>query len=347
MSVSKTNFTLERLTAMMLSCDIATTNAVRLYGAMEAYNDSVTAKKKRGSSGYMLWLNANREMIKGELEYEKLVGKEKVTLVAKKGGELWGLLEDIEKSEWNTKAREMRGVGEKKVRRVKFEYDVKDMSGDVQVNGYEGPTVGQLLSGKTSVGVGRGKGSFATLSDAVEAANNVGDCSGIVKGKGGYQLRTGRKLKSITDEMWKDYVKVWVKSSIDLEEEKSKASEKKVAEILSTVNSEIDEESVEDLEDLTENKPLDKNNKVDNSVEISNKSDESPKKVDNSVVEESDEELDEESDEDETDVIQWEYKGETYYVDNSNDMVYDGNQDEVGKRIKTKSGMYKLRLCKK
>ena len=67
---------------------------------------------------------------------------------------------------------------------------------------------------------------------------------------------------------------------------------------------------------------------------------------DEELDEDSDEELDEDSDEDETDVIQWEYKGTTYYVDD-NDMVYDQNEDEVGKRIKTKSGTYKLRLCKK
>ena len=127
----------------MESCDIPTTHALELYKAMESMNNALRAKKKRGSNGYMLWLKANREMIKSDhLDYESLVGKDKVTMVAKKGGELWGLLEDSEKEEWQTKARESCGDVAPKKARVKFEYDMKDMEGDVSVNGYEGPLVG-------------------------------------------------------------------------------------------------------------------------------------------------------------------------------------------------------------
>jgi hypothetical protein len=288
-------------------------------------NNALSGKKKRGSSGYMLWLNANREMIKSDhLDYESLVGRDKVTEVAKKGGELWNLLDDSEKDEWKAKARDSRGDVSPKKARVKYSYNVKDMEGDVLVNGYEGPLVGQYLNGKTSVGVGRGKGTFSTLSEAVEASDKLEDCSGIVKGKGGYQLRVGRKLKVVTDEMWCDYVKVWIKSSIDLEEEKSKASTKKVAQILSTEKIESESETEETEEKSKETEEESKETEED----------------DDSEEEESEEEA-------EFDVEEWEFKGTTYYVDPTTDTVYDKNQDELGKRRKLKSGTYKLVLNKK
>lgn len=57
-------------------------------------------KPKRPLSGYMLWLNENREKIKKENpDY-------KVTEIAKRGGELWRAMKD--KSEWERKAADAK-----------------------------------------------------------------------------------------------------------------------------------------------------------------------------------------------------------------------------------------------
>ncbi len=57
-------------------------------------------KPKRPLSGYMLWLNENREKIKKENPNYK------VTEIAKRGGELWRGLKD--KTEWEIKAADAK-----------------------------------------------------------------------------------------------------------------------------------------------------------------------------------------------------------------------------------------------
>lgn len=57
-------------------------------------------RPKRPLSGYMIWLNENREAIKAENPGAK------VTEVAKRGGELWRALKD--KREWEQKAAEAK-----------------------------------------------------------------------------------------------------------------------------------------------------------------------------------------------------------------------------------------------
>ena len=70
-------------------------------------------KPKRAQSSYMLWLADNREQIKkdhftdadGNLTLE---GRDKVTEVAKKAGELWKTLSDEDKSPYEAKAKELK-----------------------------------------------------------------------------------------------------------------------------------------------------------------------------------------------------------------------------------------------
>ena len=70
-------------------------------------------KPKRAQSAYMLWLNDNREKIKTEYFTDDdgnltLEGRDKVTQVAKKAGELWKTLSNDEKSPYETKAKELK-----------------------------------------------------------------------------------------------------------------------------------------------------------------------------------------------------------------------------------------------
>lgn len=70
-------------------------------------------KPKRAQSAYMLWLNDNREKIKTDHFTDKdgnltLEGRDKVTQVAKKAGEIWKTLSDDEKSPYQIKAKELK-----------------------------------------------------------------------------------------------------------------------------------------------------------------------------------------------------------------------------------------------
>tara|TARA_A100001015_G_C15043874_1_gene741922 strand:- start:3492 stop:4292 length:801 start_codon:yes stop_codon:yes gene_type:complete len=70
-------------------------------------------KPKRAQSAYMLWLNDNRDKIKTEHFTDDdgnltLEGRDKVTKVAKKAGELWKTLSDEAKSPYETKAKELK-----------------------------------------------------------------------------------------------------------------------------------------------------------------------------------------------------------------------------------------------
>jgi structure-specific recognition protein 1 len=68
---------------------------------------------KRAQSAYMLWLNDNRKKIKTEHFTDDdgnltLEGRDKVTQVAKKAGELWKTVSDEDKSPYKAKAEELK-----------------------------------------------------------------------------------------------------------------------------------------------------------------------------------------------------------------------------------------------
>jgi hypothetical protein len=95
---------------------------------------------KRPASSYMMWLKDNREKIIVEhFSDVELVGREKVTLVAKKAGALWKLLSEEDKSPWvekYTTAREeyMANRPEGSVKKsVDFDFSTKDWSPSSEV----------------------------------------------------------------------------------------------------------------------------------------------------------------------------------------------------------------------
>lgn len=303
-------------------------------------------KGGRGISGYMMWLNENREKIKADyFGEEELKGREKVTKIAKKGGELWGELEEDEKEEWNAKARESRGSVKPKTKKETWTYSCTVEEDEETPEDMSGPFVGYALVGKTTVGYGRGKGSFSKFSEALKAAREVEGCVGVTKGEGGYQLRAQERFVKITKEYFKDHVKSWVfgsKSEEELIVKKKESGKKKVSKILKKV-----EEKNEEHEKKKE--------MMKKKAEAAKKKEEMKKKKEEEMealkkqmaeLEEEDEESeiennDEESEDEELEVETWIFNEEEYLVDPGTNEVYDSEQNVIGKRVE-KDGHYLL-----
>jgi hypothetical protein len=272
---------------------------------------------KRPASSYMMWLKDNREnIILEHFSDVELVGREKVTLVAKKAGALWKLLSDEEKSPWEEKyttareeylANRPEGSGKKS---VDFDFSTKDSEETECPDGWNGPHPVKYLWGYTSVGRARGVGNFATLADAITAAEKLGDkCGGITKEKFGYTLRLGGELYQ---DLNKTYQVSWLKNVYNGKVKSPKRSP-------SPNRSPSPKSSLEsDEEDIVAPIP----------------------KISVPKTEPDEESEDDETDDEEISVEPWEYKGTTYLLDESTNIVYDyDNQEEIGRR--TKGGKFK------
>ena len=291
----------------------------KCYEALEGYYKDITKKTKRGRvSGYMMWLNDNRERIKSEYFKDvELTGRSKVTEIAKKGGELWKCLSEEEKLEWKSKASEKSGEMPKKEVKKKWSFELSNEEGDEEVEGFSGPHVGKYLKGVTENGRLRNKGTFETLSEAIRAAKLLGEkCGGVTKGRSGYQLREGIEMSEVTDKISHRYIKTWLRGDITEKKVEETKSKKKVKKVLKKKEEEKEEEVEEKEEEVEE-----KEEKVEEKEE---------------KVEEKEEEEESES-EDEEEVEEWEYKGTKYLMDPNTKIVYDyDTHDEIGKERKGK-----------
>ena len=309
----------------------------------------------RGASGYMMWLNENREKIKSEyFGDDELKGRDKVTKIAKKGGELWGDLEEDEKEEWNAKAREMRGSAKPKTKKLVWTYSCA-VEDDVETpEDMSGPFVGYALVGKTSMGYVRGKGSFAKLSDALDAAREVEGCVGVTKGEGGYQLRAQERFNAVTKEYFRDHVKSWVFGDKSVEEltlkKKLGGGKKKVAKILKKVEEAKNEPKKEAKKEPKKAAKKEPKKATEEMKALKKKMEELAKKAaeeeeDEVVEEDEDEEVennDEESEDEEVELETWIYDEVEYWVDPSTGEVYNGEQEVIGHRVE-KDGHYMLK----
>ena len=313
---------------------------------------------RRGASGYMLWLNENREKIKTDYFGDTLMGREKVTMIAKKGGELWGEMDEAEKEEWNSKARENRGSVAPKAKKVAWTYSCAVDDDAETPEDMSGPFVGYALVGKTSMGYVRGKGSFSKLSDALEAAREVEGCVGVTKGEGGYQLRSQERLVAVTKEYFRDHVKSWVfgeKSVEDMIGKKKEGSgKKKVAKILKKVAESVPKKvtkkvakkvpkkaATEEMEELKKKMA----ELAKKAAEESEVEEEAEEEVEEEVEEEAEEEVennDEESEDEEVELETWIFDEEEFWVDPSTNEVYNGEQKVIGHRVE-KDGHYMLK----
>jgi hypothetical protein len=285
-----------------------------LTGFYEEIMEAEKEKKKgnRGKTGYMLWLSENRASLKEEL------GGGKVTEVAKLGGERWKMLSEEEKSEWKDRARGMSV--EERVKKAKWSFDLKNNEGDDEkYEGWSVENVGYFLEGKTEAGTKRGEGSFMRLSEAIDAANKLGNgCGGIVKGNSGYTLKLSGEKKAVKDPIYKEYIKCWVKEDLEgVATYSEKKSKRKVAKILKKSE---EEEKVEEKEE-------------EEKEEV---------KAEEIFKEDEEEEEDEDSENEEPELEEYVYKGKTYLLDENTNLVYDyDTQDEIGRKKGAKVIFYK------
>ena len=108
-------------------------------------------KPKRAQSAYMLWLNDNREKIKTEHFTDDdgnltLEGRDKVTKVAKKAGELWKTLSDEDKSPYETQAKELK----EQYQRDKEAYESSSSPPPLESNGSDSDETSSNSKGKTT-----------------------------------------------------------------------------------------------------------------------------------------------------------------------------------------------------
>ena len=300
---------------------------------------------KRGLSGYMMWLNENRDRIRSEYFGDvELKGREKVTKIAKKGGELWGKMSEEEKCDWNGKALESRGSVVGKSKKEVWRYSCK-VEEDMDVpEDMSGPFVGYALVGKTSMGYVRGKGSFSQFSEAVNAARCVKGCVGVTKGEGGYQLRSQERFVKITKEYFRDHVKSWVfgeKNIEELIETKKERGKKKVTKILKKVEDDYEKKKKVETEKKKEMDALKKKKeeemkakkKEEKMRELKKKMAELEEEEDDVEEESEIENNDEESEDEEFEVETWIFNEEEYLVDPSTNEVYNLEQEIIGKRV--------------
>ena len=298
----------------------------RCYGALEGYYEEITknVKKrsgKRGKTSFMLWLSENREEIRekyfGGVE---LSGRSKTTEITKKAGEIWRGMSEESKEEWRERAKKESGEsgGEYVERcvRSKWEYKLEEKRDEDEScpDGYEGPFRGKYMLGLSN-GRKRGVGSFGTLSEAIDAANAMGEgCGGVTKDRGGYQLRMGGELREEMDKVKCEYMVSWRKKDCKCESKEEKKMKKSVKKLEEEVKGEEKEEEKEE-------------EKVEEEEEEEEEDEEEEE-------EEEEEESDDESD-DEEPVEEWVYKGKTYHVDKDQN-VCDEYGEMVGKRVGNK-----------
>jgi len=287
---------------------------------------------KRPASSYMMWLKDNREkIILDHFSDVELVGREKVTLVGKKAGEIWKSMSDEEKTPWLKQyaaAREVymdsRPDGGAK-NSVAFDFATKDTEETECPDGWNGPHKVKYLWGY-AVGRSRGVGNFPTLNEAVAEANRLGDkCGGITKEKFGYTLRMGGELRQDLNKPWQVS---WLKDNYNgaVKSPKRSPSPKRIASPISVSDDNI----------CSPTAPVSKASETPD-AESDGESDAKENEDEDEV---SDGDGSDEESEDEISVEPWEYKGTTYLLDGSTNVVYDyESQEEIGKL--TKNGKLK------
>ena len=154
---------------------------------------------KRATSAYLLWLNANREEIISEhFGEQELTGRDKVSKVGKKAGELWNAMSEDDKADYVAESKKLQE--EYKAAMAEYKptesYITKpsnldfDALPDAPVE-WTGPFNGKKLHGLANGGK-LGVGKFYSFEEAVKAAvelctDSYEECSGIT-----YEAKTGK-----------------------------------------------------------------------------------------------------------------------------------------------------------
>ena len=277
---------------------------------------------KRPVPASWMYREENRaSIIKDHFDGEAVKG----SIVSKKAQELWNGLSDEERLPYEEKRKllwaeyeKTKGTTPQVEKEPKEEFTFK-VDEEVEVpEGWDGPYKGKYLH-KYVTGLGKvvGVGLFPTLPEAIEAASKHDNCQGVTLCKFGYTLREGGTPKTNP----KYEATSWVKSgSVPVKSSGKKSSGKKSSGKKSSgKKSSGKKSSGNEDEDEDENRKF-----AENILE--------------SEDEDEEEDDDEENEDDEYDaeVVEWNYKGVDYLVDEDSDIVYSSeSQQPIGKRAKT------------
>jgi hypothetical protein len=178
---------------------------------------------KRPTSAYMLWLNENRSQIakhwftlKGcddTLRYpcghakagEPLEGRDKVTLITRKAGELWKELADEFKAPYQAKFEEA-SIAYKEAMRLMNPVEKKTKFRDTEIpaapEGWSGPFEKSFIKNLTRYpNSQKSVQMFKSFDEAVTMANLLKEkCYGITRTKTGYSLRIGPKICKLPED---------------------------------------------------------------------------------------------------------------------------------------------------
>ena len=290
---------------------------------------------KRATSAYLLWLNENRETIISEnFGEDELTGREKVSKVGKKAGELWKAMNPEDKTPYIEKSKEQQAAY--KIAKAEYEPssvvpvkpDNLDFSELHEAPAeWTGPFNGKKLH-KLANGGKMNVGKFYSFDDAVVAAEELGEsCSGIT-----YEAKTGKYSLRKSFNWCGDGVEgedcSWVRGEItvctpkeskpktskpkEVKTKKTKTKKSKKAQVVSVIANPLMEMVVE-TETFGTPEPV---------AEKTKKS----KKL--AVTPEPEPESEEDEDE-EVSVKRWNYQGKQYLLDDSSGEVYDMDTQEV------------------
>ena len=267
---------------------------------------------KRATSAYLLWLNANREEIISEhFGEQELTGRDKVSKVGKKAGELWNAMSEDDKADYVAESKKLQE--EYKAAMAEYKptesYSTKPSNLDFDAlpdapEEWTGPFNGKKLRGLANGGK-LGVGKFYSFEEAEKAAVELGEeCSGIT-----YEAKFAKYSLRKKFEWCGDGVEgedcSWVQGEITVCTPKPKATKTKAPK------------TKKDEKPKKAEKPKTKKAKK---VAVAPEPEPEP---------ESDNEEDE--DEEEVSVRKWSYEGKQYLLDDASGEVYDiETQDVIG-----------------
>ena len=190
---------------------------------------------KRPTSAYMLWLNENRSSIRndyfpanddGEHCYpdghakagDPLTGRDKVTLITKKAGDIWKEMDVESKVPYQSQFKEAsaaykEAMGVYTPSEPKVKYNATEIPDAPE--GWSGPFKMTYLP-KVSKDPETEKNikSFKSFEEAVSAANELEEgCAGITKTSNGYSLRIGLELRQNPEKDTNSGIASWVKGT--------------------------------------------------------------------------------------------------------------------------------------
>ena len=325
---------------------------------------------KRPSSVYMLWLNDNREMIKDthfpknengdhtypschEKEGEPLTGRDKITLITKKGGELWNEVSEEDKEVYKNKFTELSDTYKSEMITYKEEngdytrsnqcvkYDIEDIPD--APDGWSGPfKMTYLPKVSKNPETDSNFKAFKTFEEAVECANNIEEgCSGITKTSTGYSLRIGPELRINPEKDFKSGIASWTKgeeapSPVDRTPNSSPKSSPKMKKKSLPKKSSSPEKEVEPKK----KKSLKKKIVKETTPPPIEESDDDKSNDEEHESNDEEHESNDESDDEELEVEPVTLDGVEYFMDSSSGDIYDKETQEiVGK---SENGVHKI-----